>query len=392
MSSYAWVAAGRGIFVSAPSIPFKARPRMPSSKKRKSRDNEDVELATAIATPTDLTAGTTDVSSKKRRRVSEGEDVSKPEKRKSRSAKRNKLKKEKKGAGNLEDGEEGVNGEVEGETQGEGSPGVTKATKSTDPKASASKKDGKGKKGEKKSSAKAKTTTTKSKSDLTADTPADADADAKSGAEEEVEAEGEADAEADAKKRFIVFVGNLPYSATQAQITAHFASVHPTSVRLLHRRDDPSRSRGVAFVEFARYDHMKTALKLFHHSTFRCPASSSSFSNTNGRTNNRARNARENKSTHQGGEDGPFEERKINVELTAGGGGNTEYRRERIRAKNEKLNDERARRAREEARLRDKKGRQGEEGKQDEEKKKQTQEDEAVHPSRRRRVPRSAAA
>ncbi|KAJ2981546.1 hypothetical protein NUW58_g6663 [Xylaria curta] len=88
-----------------------------------------------------------------------------------------------------------------------------------------------------------------------------------------------------------------------------------------------------------------------------------------------------------------MEERKINVELTAGGGGNTEYRRERIRAKNEKLNEERARRAQEEARVRDKKEREkaaknaGGDKADAEEKEGGAH---AVHPSRRRRVHGSA--
>ncbi|KAH8157092.1 hypothetical protein CIB48_g11151, partial [Xylaria polymorpha] len=192
-------------------------------------------------------------------------------------------------------------------------------------------------------------------------------------AEAEAEAEADPSADPDAKKRFIVFVGNLPYSATAEQITAHFASVHPASVRLLHQKNDPSRSRGIAFVEFARYDYMKTALKLFHHSVFKCPASASKPSRGN----------------KWGGSSEPgIEERKINVELTAGGGGNTEYRRERIRAKNEKLNEERVRRAQEEARVRDKKEREKANGKKggDAEVEEEKSAADAVHPSRRRQV------
>jgi nucleolar protein 6 len=68
--------------------------------------------------------------------------------------------------------------------------------------------------------------------------------------------------------RFICFVGNLPYTATAESVRAHFATLQPTSVRLLTQRDDPSKSRGIAFVEFGRYDHMKTCLKKFHHTEF----------------------------------------------------------------------------------------------------------------------------
>lgn len=66
--------------------------------------------------------------------------------------------------------------------------------------------------------------------------------------------------------RFIIFVGNMPYSVTADQIKEHFASVHPISVRLLTHRDNPTKSKGTAFVEFGRFDHMKTALEKFHHS------------------------------------------------------------------------------------------------------------------------------
>ncbi|KFY23800.1 hypothetical protein V491_02410 [Pseudogymnoascus sp. VKM F-3775] len=100
-----------------------------------------------------------------------------------------------------------------------------------------------------------------------------------------------------APARFIVFVGNLPFTATVESITAHFAAVHPVSVRNLTQKDDPTKSKGCAFVEFEGYDHMKTCLKTYHHSEFN---------------------------------DGKSEARKINVELTAGGGGNTKARRGKI--------------------------------------------------------------
>lgn len=158
------------------------------------------------------------------------------------------------------------------------------------------------------------------------------------------------------KVRFIVFVGNLPFSATPEQITTHFSAVHPTSVRLLH---DPrtGKSRGIAFVEFARYDHMKSCLKTMHHTTFTCPS----------------------------GKPGRTEERRINVELTAGGGGNTSHRKEKIRAKNEKLNEERARRAQEEAKAKAEKEKG--KGQNGGEKAGGGGVEDAIHPSRRGRVP-----
>lgn len=76
------------------------------------------------------------------------------------------------------------------------------------------------------------------------------------------------DAAADKKDRHIVFVGNLPFSATAASITAHFASLSPVAVRCLRNRDDPNPCRGIAFVEFGKVWHQRTCLDKFHHSTF----------------------------------------------------------------------------------------------------------------------------
>ncbi|ORY60515.1 uncharacterized protein BCR38DRAFT_441321 [Pseudomassariella vexata] len=132
------------------------------------------------------------------------------------------------------------------------------------------------------------------------------------------------------KTRFIVFVGNLPYSAKVADIEKHFNAVRPTSIRLLHQKNDPTKSRGIAFVEFAGYDTMKTCLKKMHHTTMTCMG-----------VDHRGRPKEE--------------ERQINVELTAGGGGNTQHRKEKIKEKNEKLKGERERRAIEEEKAKVKK-------------------------------------
>ncbi|KAL6698507.1 hypothetical protein J3F84DRAFT_367867 [Trichoderma pleuroticola] len=111
--------------------------------------------------------------------------------------------------------------------------------------------------------------------------------------------------------RNIVFVGNLPYSATAASITAHFATLKPVAVRCLTKKEDPKACRGIAFVEFATPTHQRTCLDKFHHSMF---------------------------------EDGISPARKINVELTAGGGGNSQGRQEKINEKNKKLDENRAKR------------------------------------------------
>ncbi|PTB45176.1 uncharacterized protein TrAFT101_000633 [Trichoderma asperellum] len=111
--------------------------------------------------------------------------------------------------------------------------------------------------------------------------------------------------------RNIVFVGNLPYTATAATITAHFASLKPIAVRCLTKKEDPKMCRGIAFVEFSSPTHQRTCLDKFHHSMF---------------------------------EDGISEPRRINVELTAGGGGKSQGRQGKIMEKNKKLEENRAKR------------------------------------------------
>ncbi|KAG5943010.1 hypothetical protein E4U59_000740 [Claviceps monticola] len=149
--------------------------------------------------------------------------------------------------------------------------------------------------------------------------------------------------------RHIVFVGNLPFSATAASIKAHFATLNPISVRCLKNKDDANPCRGIAFVEFANVWSMRTCLDKFHHTIF---------------------------------EDGVSAGRKINVELTAGGGGSTKFRKEKIREKNVKLDENRAKRIDKEKTAKqqgggEKKGRQG----------KEAGVEVGVHPSRLARNP-----
>ncbi|KAG5924209.1 hypothetical protein E4U61_001348 [Claviceps capensis] len=149
--------------------------------------------------------------------------------------------------------------------------------------------------------------------------------------------------------RHIVFVGNLPFSATAASIKAHFATLNPISVRCLKNKDDANPCRGIAFVEFANVWSMRTCLDKFHHTIF---------------------------------EDGVSAGRKINVELTAGGGGSTKFRKDKIREKNVKLDENRAKRIDKEKTAKhqgggEKKGRQG----------KEAEVEVGVHPSRLARNP-----
>jgi nucleolar protein 6 len=125
-------------------------------------------------------------------------------------------------------------------------------------------------------------------------------------------------------QRFILFIGNLPYSATTPQIESHFSKLSPMSIR--HSTDKATgRSKGFAFLEFSGYDKMKTCLKLYHHSVF---------------------DPGECKDEKDGmHKDKKKLGRRINVELTVGGGGGrSEKRKEKIKGKNVKLEQERERR------------------------------------------------
>ncbi|KAL8798165.1 MAG: hypothetical protein Q9182_006896 [Xanthomendoza sp. 2 TL-2023] len=118
--------------------------------------------------------------------------------------------------------------------------------------------------------------------------------------------------------RFVVFVGNLPYTATDASIHQHFASIKPASIRHRHERIT-GKSKGFAFLEFDNYDRLRTCLKTFHQSKF---------------------------------DDGLSPARMVNVELTAGGGGSkSKERRIKLKTKNERLRLERERRASAEAKM-----------------------------------------
>ncbi|KAI0119710.1 hypothetical protein F4814DRAFT_413051 [Daldinia grandis] len=355
-----------------------------SSKKRKSEED-----------PTTSTAMNSDTTGKKRRRLSDTDSVvdkkskkSKKEKKSKKSSSSSKKDKERKHVPSAEDEDATAadNAALEAnaspedtpmdeapppavEPQGENGEEGKAETEESSKKSKKDKKDKKDKKAKSKSKSKEKSepqanNTTQDPTDAepvdtttTTTTTANANNDDSDNNKPTPE-----DPRPPKKVRFIVFVGNLPYTATPAQITAHFSAVHPTSVRLLH---DPRtrKSRGIAFVEFARYDHMKSCLKTMHHTTFTCAAP---------------------------GKAGRPEERRINVELTAGGGGNTDHRKEKIRAKNEKLDEERARRALEEAKAKAKAEKEKGKGKGQQnggEKAGGGGVEDAIHPSRRGRVP-----
>ncbi|KAF4952084.1 hypothetical protein FSARC_12716 [Fusarium sarcochroum] len=159
----------------------------------------------------------------------------------------------------------------------------------------------------------------------------------------EAEAPGaDADGKAD---RHIVFVGNLPFTATAETIQAHFASLNPVGVRCMSDPKDSKPCRGFAFVEFSKVWHMRTCLDKFHHSEF---------------------------------SDGISYPRRINVELTAGGGGKTKQRQDKIKEKNRKLNENRTKRIERERIAKDEAKPNGDS--------RQAGED-GIHPSRRAHIP-----
>ncbi|CAO3641563.1 unnamed protein product [Mucor fragilis] len=103
--------------------------------------------------------------------------------------------------------------------------------------------------------------------------------------------------------RYIVFVGNLPYTTTKEDLEKHFESAGGIkSVRLLTDKAT-GKPKGFAFMEFENSKDLNKALA-FHH-TF-------------------------------------FKKRQINVELTAGGGGSkSDARKEKLKIKNDRLAEER---------------------------------------------------
>ncbi|KAK9377335.1 uncharacterized protein V1513DRAFT_436074 [Lipomyces chichibuensis] len=104
--------------------------------------------------------------------------------------------------------------------------------------------------------------------------------------------------------RFILFIGNLPYTATQSTLQIHLTASKPDVIRIPTEKNT-QKAKGFAFAEFTGQDaskRMNVCLRL-HHTE--------------------------------------FEGRRINVELTAGGGGKGTTRKQKLKEKNEKLEAER---------------------------------------------------
>lgn len=116
---------------------------------------------------------------------------------------------------------------------------------------------------------------------------------------------------ADVKQRFILFIGNLKYTTSKEAVQQHFSSCDPPpDVRLMKPKPSEggkstAKSKGFAFLEFPSKPGLQQALKL-HHSE--------------------------------------LEGRKINVELTAGGGGKSENRIAKVKERNKELHNQRVKR------------------------------------------------
>lgn len=105
--------------------------------------------------------------------------------------------------------------------------------------------------------------------------------------------------------RFIIFVGSLPRDITNSELQAHFKSSSPDIIRL-------RAEKGIAFLEFDADKDKKNIqsrmdVALLQHKTL-------------------------------------LKDKRINVELTVGGGGNSKDRVEKLRTKNEKMDAERTER------------------------------------------------
>jgi RNA recognition motif-containing protein len=65
-----------------------------------------------------------------------------------------------------------------------------------------------------------------------------------------------------------LFVGNMPYGATEADLRAHFTAVAPPSQVVLPVDRETGRPRGFAFVEFLDRAHAEEAINRFNQQPF----------------------------------------------------------------------------------------------------------------------------
>ncbi len=66
-----------------------------------------------------------------------------------------------------------------------------------------------------------------------------------------------------------LFVGNLSYETTEAELTAHFSAVGPVARVFIPNDRETGRPRGFAFVEFEDPAHAKSAIGMFDQKPFK---------------------------------------------------------------------------------------------------------------------------
>lgn len=241
---------------------------MGKSSKKRERTDEDVtdhHDAKPVVKKSKLDINGKAEVTKKRSRVKEAkaevvavEEVPKPKKEKKEKKKEEKEKKAKKEKKEKKSKSKEVNGGAP--ESDESAPAASEPEPEVKERANGVDSTDKKSKKQKKKNKDKKTTATAAAEETQPENITTADDGNENGAAE--------DAGGSKQTRFICFVGNLPYTATADSVRAHFATLQPASVRLLTQRDDPSKSRGIAFVEFDRYDRMKTCLSKFHHTEF----------------------------------------------------------------------------------------------------------------------------
>ena len=66
-----------------------------------------------------------------------------------------------------------------------------------------------------------------------------------------------------------LFVGNLPYDVTEAELRAHFAAIGPLSYLSLAMDRDTGKPRGFAFIEFNARADAEDAIRRLHNQAFK---------------------------------------------------------------------------------------------------------------------------
>ncbi len=66
-----------------------------------------------------------------------------------------------------------------------------------------------------------------------------------------------------------LFVGNLPYDVTEAELRAHFAAIGPLAYLSLAMDRDTGKPRGFAFVEFSARADAEDAMRRLHNHLFK---------------------------------------------------------------------------------------------------------------------------